>query len=76
MGSIMINCPATGRAISTGMRADRSTFSRTPVFIARAFCPLCRADHEWFAKDAWVQEVQVEALAEPQMRPEPRCEAA
>lgn len=76
MGSIMINCPATGHAISTGMRADRSTFSRTPVFIAHSYCPLCRKEHEWFAKDAWVQEGRSEARAEPQARAEPRCEAA
>ena len=56
MGSIMIACPATGRALATGMRADRERFGRTPVFFARAFCPHCRTQHEWFAKDAWVEE--------------------
>ena len=54
MGSVMINCPASGMAIPTGMRADRSTFSRTPVFFARAYCPFCRREHEWFAQEAWV----------------------
>jgi hypothetical protein len=62
----MIRCPATGSAIPTGIRADRSSFGSTPVFLARAFCPLCREEHEWFAKDAWVQEA----------RSQPRCEAA
>ena len=44
MGAIMIKCPATGTAIPTGMRAERSTFSRTPVFMAVCYCPICRAD--------------------------------
>lgn len=56
MGSIMIKCPVTGTAIPTGIRADRSSFSRTPVFMARAYCPLCRTEHEWFAREAWVRE--------------------
>jgi hypothetical protein len=33
-----------------------SDFQRAPVFFARAHCPICRTEHEWFAKDAWVCE--------------------
>ena len=86
MGSIMIRCPVTGKAIPTGMRAEPSAFSRTPVFIARAQCPHCRTEHEWFAKDAWVQDGRAGDTglddARPQPRREeprptaPRCEAA
>jgi len=54
MGIVMINCPETRRAISTGIQVDRATFHSTPVFFSRTFCPLCREKHEWFAKDAWV----------------------
>jgi hypothetical protein len=54
MGIVMILCPKTRRAISTGIRADRATFHSTPVFFSRTACPLCRTTHEWFAKDAWV----------------------
>lgn len=57
MGMVMIKCPASGRAIATGMEADREGFSRTPVFFARTFCAICRSSHEWFAKEAWVHEV-------------------
>jgi hypothetical protein len=56
MGSVMIRCPQTGRAIPTGMRADRASFNRMPVFMARAYCRLCRVEHEWFAREAWVDE--------------------
>lgn len=60
MGSIMISCPATGHALPTGFRADRESFARMPVFFARAFCPHCNAHHEWFAREAWVDEAPVE----------------
>jgi hypothetical protein len=54
MGAVMVKCPDTGREISTGLVADRRTFNAMPVFFARVYCPLCRAEHEWFAKEAWV----------------------
>jgi hypothetical protein len=56
MGIVMVKCPKTGRAISTGMQADRSNFQCAPVFFSRVFCPICNSQHEWFAKDAWVRE--------------------
>jgi len=56
MGVVMIKCPKTGREISTGISTDRVRFNSTPVFFASTYCPICRAAHEWFAKDAWVCE--------------------
>lgn len=58
MGVVMIKCPDTGREIATGMVADRASFAATPVFFARAYCPICRTEHEWFAKEAWVCEAE------------------
>jgi hypothetical protein len=63
MGSVMIRCPATGTAIPTGIKADRTSYQRTPVFMARVYCP-SRTEHEWFAKEAWVAEPQREASSE------------
>jgi hypothetical protein len=56
MGLVMIKCPETGRAISTGMEADRERFRCSPVFFARTFCLICKTSHEWFAREAWVHE--------------------
>ena len=56
MGVVMIKCPGTGQSISTGMKADRERFRRSPVFFARTFCLNCQANHEWFAREAWVHE--------------------
>lgn len=54
MGMLMIRCPSTGRAISTDRFVETAAFRASSVFFSRTFCPLCRASHEWFAKDAWV----------------------
>jgi NMD protein affecting ribosome stability and mRNA decay len=56
MGLVMIKCPNTGRSIPTGLKTDRSSFGATPVFVSRTFCQICQANHEWFAKNAWVRE--------------------
>lgn len=56
MGNVMVRCPETGREIPTGLQADRASFDRSPVFFARAYCPICRTEHEWFARDAWICE--------------------
>ncbi len=56
MGTVMIRCPETGRAISTGIEADEARFNSMPVFFARSYCPFCRVTHQWFARDAWVCE--------------------
>jgi len=56
VGIVMIKCPQTGSAISTGIKADRESFRCSAVFFARTFCSICRANHEWFAKEAWLQE--------------------
>ena len=56
VGMIVIKCPKTEREISTGLQADWRAFGSVPVFFSRTYCPLCRTNHEWFAKDAWVRE--------------------
>jgi len=61
MGTIMVKCPDTGRDIATGIVADRESFNSTPVFFARVYCPACRTEHEWFAKEAWVCDAEVPA---------------
>jgi hypothetical protein len=56
MGAVMVKCPQTGRDIPTGIVTERARFEATPVFFARVHCPICRTEHEWFAKNAWVCE--------------------
>jgi len=56
MGTVMVRCPETGQDIPTGIFMERESFEVTPVFFARVHCPICRTEHEWFAKEAWVCE--------------------
>jgi hypothetical protein len=56
MGIVMVKCPVTRRAFSTGIEAEVSCFRSTPVFFGRSHCPHCRIEHEWFAGHAWVKE--------------------
>jgi len=56
MGMIMVKCPQSGRAIPTGIKSDRETFLRSIVFFGNTLCPVCQANHNWFAGEAWVEE--------------------
>lgn len=56
MGMIMIKCPQTGHAISTGLKADRDSFLCSAVFFARTPCSVCEVSHEWFSMQAWVDD--------------------
>jgi hypothetical protein len=54
MGVLMIKCPSTGRAISTGI--EMSAVERLPIVIATAKCSACGRVHEWTVNDAWLAE--------------------
>ncbi len=76
MGMIVIRCPNTGREISTGLEADRRAFQGMPVFFSRTYCPICRTNHEWFAKDARIRDEERRAPTErlfdaPRTGPDP-----
>jgi hypothetical protein len=61
MGMVMIKCPQTGRAIPTGIETDHESFQRCAVFFAHTRCPICRTNHGWFAREAWVGELSLRA---------------
>ncbi len=54
MGTLMIRCPNTGRAVLTRYEVDPDRFSKLPVFFGYSYCSFCGTKHEWFAGDAWV----------------------
>ena len=56
MSMLMVRCPNSGHAISTGIEVDRSRFCYTPVFFGRTYCRGCQVTHEWFVRDAWVDD--------------------
>jgi hypothetical protein len=66
---VMVKCPETGRAISTGIETDRESFQRCTVFFARTRCPICRTEHAWFAREAWVEQPRAKLTRRPTQRP-------
>jgi len=54
MGILMINCPSTGRAVSTGI--EMSGVDQLPTVIATTECSACGRVHEWSKDDAWLAE--------------------
>jgi hypothetical protein len=76
MRTILIRCPKTGQAISTGKAAaSASVFRSMPVFFGHTYCPYCRQMHEWFAKEGWVDdsEMPVVEKSSTRARSESRC---
>lgn len=61
MGRVVIQCPATGQTIPTGIETERSQFECSTVFFADAYCGHCNANHRWFARDAWVEDLRAAA---------------
>lgn len=45
MGIIMINCPATGRGVSTGI--ETVGIEELPAVTAKMVCPACGRVHDW-----------------------------
>ncbi len=56
MGTVMIRCPRTGQAISTGIEMEPSVLDRLPLVQAWRHCPACGEEHAWDARTAWLSE--------------------
>jgi hypothetical protein len=53
---IMVKCPNTGRELSTGIETDQAGFDRLPRMLTYSRCPLCRLEHAWWKREAWLAE--------------------
>jgi uncharacterized protein YbaR (Trm112 family) len=52
MGIVMISCPMTHRAVSTGI--EMVAVDQLPAVTATMTCPACGRVHEWSKSDAWL----------------------
>jgi hypothetical protein len=52
MGVLMIQCPSTGREVSTGI--EMLDVEQLPAVKATTRCPACGRVHEWTKHDAWL----------------------
>jgi len=60
MGLLVIQCPVTGKAISTGVRTDAEGLSLMPNLVQYAHCQHCMTDHAWRPRDAKLIEAETE----------------
>jgi hypothetical protein len=54
MGVVMITCPNTGRAVSTGIETDAPSFASLPDVPTQSKCPVCASVHVWWKHEAWL----------------------
>jgi predicted RNA-binding Zn-ribbon protein involved in translation (DUF1610 family) len=56
MGTVMIRCPRTNRAVSTQIDTEAVDFKRLPEVESRLLCPACGEQHVWTAREAWLSD--------------------
>jgi hypothetical protein len=54
MSSVMIECPNTGRAVSTSIETEPMVFRQLPQVAGRMICPACGQEHVWMKNSAWL----------------------
>jgi hypothetical protein len=53
MADILVRCPSTGAAISTGLRTEWVVLSSLPRIAIPLRCPVCGQVHKWNPQQAW-----------------------
>jgi len=56
MSILLIKCPHTGTAISTGIELDPDTFAALPDVLSYMTCPECGLTHAWWTREALLEE--------------------
>lgn len=51
---VMVRCPKSGRQLSTGIEMDTATFEQLPDIRSQIMCPVCKLDHIWSTREAWL----------------------
>lgn len=54
MIEILIKCPRSRRAVSTGITLPKATWNKQGRFSAFTKCEVCGVDHEWGNEDVWL----------------------
>ena len=63
MQTIMINCPTTGRPVSTGILTQQTDFSRLSHLPGIMHCPCCGEYHQWSMSYAWLAPASMANVA-------------
>ena len=54
MSMLMMRCPQSGLAVSTGIETDPPSLQRMPDVLAYTACPHCGFEHAWWTDEAWL----------------------
>jgi hypothetical protein len=65
MSVLMFRCPNTGTELSTGIEIDAATFEQLPDIRSYIRCPVCKVDHSWSTREAWLGNPAPSAPALP-----------
>ena len=52
MGVLIVTCPYTQKAFSTGINIERDDFNLMCDVVASSRCPYCKRDHRWRYRNA------------------------
>jgi len=72
MGVVMITCPNTGRAVSTGIETDARSFASLSDVPKQSKCPVCGSVHVWWKREAWIAVDGCGDLSPPVGRQRPK----
>jgi len=56
MGVVVIKCPVTGHAVSTGIELEETTFEALPNVSSSTICSDCGRRHSWTKAEAWLSD--------------------
>jgi hypothetical protein len=65
LGVVMVRCPKTGRELSTGIEMDAATLEQLPDIRSMIECPVCRVEHVWSTREAWLDNPPPDTPALP-----------
>jgi hypothetical protein len=72
MRTIMINCPTTGKGVSTGIIVGEPEFFKLSHLPGSMRCPMCKENHQWAGSNAWLAPVHSLTAATSQEEPPSR----
>jgi hypothetical protein len=55
MSMMMMKCPASGKAVTTGIELDAGTFFCLPDIFLHVRCPHCDLQHSCWTHEAWLE---------------------
>jgi hypothetical protein len=69
VASLMIVCPNTGQAISTGIETDEYSLRQIADVPSRTRCPNCGLVHTWWKGEAWLADPVEHPLPQVALKP-------